>query len=118
MKCIPMTRSARFSTAAIRVIEMDEGVGRQHDPGRTALSRRAKRSFFAVRPGVRHREIVRPVPGKLVERGERPGIEQIVDPLPGGHLALVDTALEVLVDRRDRARQKRRLDVHEDHAAA
>jgi hypothetical protein len=44
-----------------------------------------------------HAEVGRPVPGELVELGERPGVEQRVDPLAGGHLArgvlLLDRAL-------------------------
>jgi hypothetical protein len=35
-----------------------------------------------------HPEVVRPVPGQLVELGEGARVEQPVDPLPRGHLAL------------------------------
>ena len=40
-----------------------------------------------VRPGGLDAEVVRPVPGQLVELGERARVEQHVDPLPRGLLA-------------------------------
>ena len=56
-----------------------------------------------VRPVGRHVEVVRAVPGELVELGERPRIEQPVDPFPGRHLAPrvlpLDRALRSGVDR-------------------
>src|SRR2546421_311768 len=42
-----------------------------------------------VRPGGLDAEVVRPVPGQLVELGERARVEQHADPLPGGLLAPV-----------------------------
>ena len=42
-----------------------------------------------VRPGGLDAEVVRPVPGQLVELGERAGVEEHADPLPGGFLAPV-----------------------------
>ena len=41
-----------------------------------------------VRAVGRDAEVSCAVPGELVELGERAGVEQLVDPLPGGHLAL------------------------------
>ena len=41
-----------------------------------------------VRPGGLDAEVVRPVPGQLVELGERARVEQHADPLPRGLLAL------------------------------
>ena len=43
----------------------------------------------AVRPVGLDAEVVRPVPGQLVELGERARVEQHVDPFPGGLLAPV-----------------------------
>jgi hypothetical protein len=48
-------------------------------------------------------EVGRPVPGELVELGERVGVEQPLQPFPGGHLALgvllLDRACRARVDR-------------------
>ena len=50
----------------------------------------------AVRPVLLHAEVVRAVPGQRVGLDERARVEQRVDPLAGGHLALGVLALDRL----------------------
>src|SRR5262249_11838710 len=47
----------------------------------------------AVWPGVRDPEVVRSVPGQLVELREGARVQQVIDPLARGHLALGMLAL-------------------------
>ncbi len=55
----------------------------------------ASHHAVAVWPVPRHAEIGSPVPGKLVELGEGARVQQRVDPLARGHLALGVLALDL-----------------------